>query len=127
MQHVTCRYSSSQMEIFINGIGSGYSGSDNVLRFETQNNANLYIGNKGGNSNQLSGSMSQINIYDDPLTDTQILNHYSSSNNSPYIGNCFYETGIATITHPNYVDKLIVTMGGLLKSYPDIFQLSVRT
>ena len=106
MQHVTCRYSSSQMEIFINGIGSGYSGSDNVLRFETQNNANLYIGNKGGNSNQLSGSMSQINIYDDPLTDTQILNHYSSSNNSPYIGNCFYETGIATITHPNYVDKL---------------------
>ena len=28
---------------------------------------------------------------------------------------------------PNYVDKLIITMGGLLKSYPNIFQLSVRT
>ena len=28
---------------------------------------------------------------------------------------------------PSYVDKLIMTMGGLLKTYPDIFQVSIRT
>ena len=88
------------MEIFINGIGTGTSGSDNLNT--TQNNANLYIGNKGGKSNFLSGSLSNINIYSKTLNDTQVLNHYSSSNSSPYIGNIFYSHGIATITHPNY-------------------------
>ena len=80
------------MEIFINGIGTGISGSDNLKT--TQNNANLYIGNKGGKSNFLSGSLSNINIYNKTLTDTQILNHYSSSNGSPYIGNVFYSNGL---------------------------------
>jgi len=105
MQCVTCRVSSSQVEIFINGIGSGVSGSEGFKR-DTQNNANLYIGNKGGKENYLTGSLSQINIYDEALTDIQILNHYSSSNNSPYIGNVFYESGIVTITHPNYQEGI---------------------
>ena len=101
LQHVTCtRSKTGNMEIFINGIGTGISGSDNLKT--TQNNANLYIGNKGGKSNFLSGSLSNINIYNKTLTDTQILNHYSSSNGSPYIGNIFYSHGIATITHPDY-------------------------
>ena len=108
IEHITCRCSASQMEIFINGLGTGISGSDNTKN-ENRNNANLYIGNKGGlntytdhSSTYLNGSLSQINIYDDPLTDTQVLNHYSSSNGSPYLGNCFYETGMVIITHPNY-------------------------
>ena len=106
-QHITCRMSSSNMEIFINGIGSGTSGSEvPLIKRDTQNNANLYIGNKGGISNFLSGALSQINIYDDPLTDTQILNHYSSSNSCPYIGNIFYESGLVTITHPNYYNEV---------------------
>ena len=100
-QHVTCRYSSSQMEIFINGLSLGSSGSDNLNKQST-NTANLYIGNKGGSANFLTGSLSQINIYNSALTDTQILNHYSSSNNSPYVGNIFYSHGIATITHPRF-------------------------
>ena len=101
LQHVTCtRSKTGNMEIFINGIGTGTSGSDNLNT--TQNNANLYIGNKGGKSNFLSGSLSNINIYSKTLNDTQVLNHYSSSNSSPYIGNIFYSHGIATITHPNY-------------------------
>ncbi len=109
LQHVSCRVSSSQMEIFTSGIGSGISGSDNTFR-ETQNNANIYIGNKGGNEKFLNGILSQINIYDEALSDTQILNHYSSSNGSPYVGNIFYSTGIATITHPNYQTVLSGSM-----------------
>ena len=108
LQHITCRVSSSQMEMFIDGIGSGTSGSENFQR-DTQNNANLYIGNKGETEKHLTGSLSQINIYDEALTSTQILNHYSSSNGSPYVGNIFYESGLATITHPNYHSTLNIT------------------
>jgi len=108
LQHITCRVSSSQMEIFIDGIGSGTSGSENFQR-DTQNNANLYIGNKGETEKYLSGSLSQINIYDEALTVTQIVNHYSSSNSSPYIGNIFYESGLVTITHPHYHSNLNIT------------------
>ena len=100
LQHVTCRYSNSEMKIFINGVASGTSGSGDLGI--TQNNANLYIGNKGGKSNYLAGSLSNINIYNKSLTNAQILNHYSSSNSSPYVGNIFYSHGIATITHPHY-------------------------
>jgi len=105
MQHISCRVSDSQMEIFVNGIGSGMSGSDNSVD-QTQNTANVYIGNKGGKSNFLSGSMSQINIYNKALTDTQVLKHYSSSNGSPYVGNVFPQNGFITITHPDYITAL---------------------
>ena len=105
MQHVSCRVSSSQMEIFINGVGSGTSGSDNTVD-QTQNQANVYIGNKGGKTNFLTGSLSQINIYNKALTDIQILNHYSSSNGSPYIGNIFYQNGFIAITHPGYITAI---------------------
>ena len=113
--HYTCRVSSSQMEIFINGIGNGMSGSDNSVD-QTQNTANVYIGNKGGKSNFLSGSMSQINIYNKALTDTQILKHYSSSNGSPYVGNVFYQNGFITITHPNYISALDTTGDGTINT-----------
>jgi len=106
MQHITCRVTSSQLEIFINGVGSGISGSETFER-DTQNKANVYIGSKGGNKNFLSGSLSQINIYDTALTDVQVLNHYNSSNSSPYVGNIFYESGIATLTHPGYYSNPI--------------------
>ena len=121
MHHITCRYSASQMEIFIDGIGSGISGSDLTSK-PTQNEANLYIGNKGGlfynhttrkyqipnesnpnrNIHNFNGSLSQVNIFNTALTDTQVKNHYSSSNGSPYVGNIFYSHGIATITHPSH-------------------------
>ena len=107
-QHITCRVSSSQLDIFINGLKTGSSAVESFKR-DTQNNANLYIGNKGGTTKFLSGALSQINIYDDPLTNTQILNHYSSSNGSPYVGNIFYESGLAAITHPIYNKSLNIT------------------
>jgi len=114
-QHITCRVQSSQMEIFINGVGSGISGSDNSNK-QTQNTANIYIGNKGGNSKFLSGSMSQINIFNKALTNTQVLNHYTSDNGSPYVGNIFYKNGFITITHPQYISALNTTGGGIINT-----------
>jgi hypothetical protein len=115
MTHFTCKVESSQMEIFIDGVGSGISGSDNSLK-QTQNTANIYIGNKGGTSNSLSGSISQINIYNKALTNTQVLNHYSSSNGSPYVGNAFYNNGFITITHPSYITALDTSTVGIINT-----------
>ena len=115
MTHFTCKVESSQMEIFIDGVGSGISGSDNSLK-QTQNTANIYIGNKGGTSNSLSGSISQINIYNKALTNTQVLNHYSSSNGSPYVGNAFYNNGFITITHPSYITALDTSTEGVINT-----------
>ena len=108
IQHVTCRVLSSEMKIYINGVASGTTAIDRSVN-QTQNQANIYIGNKGGSTSYLTGSLSQINIFDKALSDTQVLNHYSSSNGSPYVGNIFYQNGLATITHPQYQ----VVLGGI--------------
>ena len=116
MQHISCRVSSLQMKIFVNGLGSGTTELDKTLK-QTQNRANIYIGNKGGSSSFLTGSLSQINIFNKALSDTQILNHYSSSNGSPYVGNAFYQNGFITITHPSYITALNTSQGsGMLNT-----------
>ncbi len=122
MQHIACRVSSSEMSIFVNGIKSNPTDGTGTFLTDgstsiTQNNANIYVGVKGQpqtdtiyqsatlneSLNHFSGSMSQINIFSNDLSDKQILNHYSSSNNSPYVGNLFYSHGLAVITHPGYL------------------------
>tara|TARA_R110001592_G_scaffold145915_2_gene369719 strand:+ start:1481 stop:3553 length:2073 start_codon:yes stop_codon:yes gene_type:complete len=114
-QHITCRVTSSQMEIFINGVGSGVSGSDKTVK-QTQNTANVYVGSKGNKSNFLSGSMSQINIFNKALSDVQVLNHYTSNNGSPYIGNIFYNNGFVAITHPGFISALDTTGDGIINT-----------
>jgi len=107
-QHIVCRLQNSRLGIGISGsilstdinIDNGY-GNDFTTN-STSNNANLYIGNKGGKSNYFSGSLSQIKIFNRALTTLQTTNHYKSSNGSPYIGNIFYPNGLAVITHPDY-------------------------
>ena len=116
IQHITCMSSDSQMEIYINGIGSGISGSD-ITNTQTQNTANIYIGNKGGESNFLSGSLSQINVYNTKLSEAQVKKHYSSSNGSPYVGNVFYQSGMTTITHPDYITALADSSAGNIFKY----------
>lgn len=102
-QHVVCRVSASNMSITVNDIKT----SDVLLPTGFINNsANIHIGSDGIGGNHFSGSLSQINIYQGNISDTQISNHRKSSNNSPYIGNIFYSTGIATITHPGYQSSL---------------------
>ena len=133
MTHFTCRVKDGTMAIFKNGISIA-SGTDSTKK-QTQNRANIYIGNKGGSSNFLSGSLSQINIFNKALSDTQILNHYSSSNGSPYVGNAFYKNGFVTITHPSYIDALDTTGNGVIntlqfqgshKIYEHEYQCTIR-
>ena len=106
LEHVTCRYSSSQMQILINGVESGTSGSDNSIK-QTQNTANIYIGSKGGKTNYYTGSLSQINIYNQALTNNQVYAHYTSNDGSPYVGNIFYSNGIVAITQPNVAETIL--------------------
>ena len=109
--HIVCKYSNSQMSIYVNG--TLYIGSTSDVEGTYQNNANIYIGNKGGHSNHFSGSLSQIKIYNQALTDTQITNNVSSINGSPYVGNIFYSNGIVTVTHPRYQRILNLTNFGV--------------
>ena len=111
LPHITCRASSSQMQLFIDGILTGTSGSDNSLK-QTQNTANLYIGNKGGKTNYLTGSLSQINIFNRALTDIQVENHFKSSDGSPYVGNIFYSSGMVAITQPGIEETALATISG---------------
>lgn len=97
--HIICRYSASKMCVFINNVKNPDTFSPSGLY---QNNANIYIGNKGGDTDYFSGSLSQIKIYDKALTNQQVSSHYNYSNGSPYIGNIFYSQGLITITHPQY-------------------------
>jgi len=53
-----------------------------------------------------NGNISNINIYSNAFTNTQIQNISSSLNGSPYIGNCFYQAGFVVVTHPLYQDIL---------------------
>jgi len=108
--HVACRASSSEMQIFIDGKPSGVSKIDNSVQ-QTQNTANLYIGSKGGKTNYLTGSLSQINIFNRALTNIQVNNHYESSDGSPYVGNIFYSTGMVAITHPGVEESVISNPG----------------
>jgi len=110
LPHITCRASSSQMQIFVNGLVAGTSGSDNSIN-QTQNTANLYIGSKGGKTNHLTGSLSQINIFNRALTDVQVENHFKSSDGSPYVGNIFYSNGIVTLTQPGVEESALATLG----------------
>lgn len=100
-QHITCRVLSTKMEIFINGEKSGEDGTDNSIK-QTQNSANVYVGNKGGISNHLSGSIDNINIFNRALTDVEIYSGSAYKIFSPYWGNIFYSSGIVTITQPSY-------------------------
>ena len=108
--HIICKYSNSEMSIYLNGVKI-----TSIFDIEGtyQNNANIYIGNKGGNSNYFNGSLSQIKIYNQSLTDVQINNNFNSINGSPYVGNIFYSNGIVTITHPKYQNILNLTNFGI--------------
>ena len=113
--HIVCQLSSSIMEIWFNGVKR--ASTSNTLIGPTKNNANLYIGSKGpfntkadntllvNRAQFYNGELSNINIWSRSYNAATILNISESVNASPYIGNIFYQSGIATITHPNYTDK----------------------
>jgi hypothetical protein len=101
LYHVICQTSNKSNQIWING--ELRKSITQNLKLPTQNNANIYIGNKGGISNYFSGSLSQIKINNQSLNKQQIQNHYYSSIGSPYTGNIFYSNGLIVI--PTQISK----------------------
>ena len=78
-------------------VGTAYVGSDFVVD-------NFHISQDEYNyrTKHFNGELGNINIWNRAYNSTQIENISESINASPYIGNLFYRTGFATITHPNY-------------------------
>ena len=112
--HFTCRVKDGTMAIFKDG-SSIVTGTDNTKN-QTQNTANIYVGSKGDKEKHLNGFMSQIQIYNKAITDTQIGAHLGRGNSSPYIGNIFYKNGFVTITHPEFLGMLDTTGNGIIQS-----------
>lgn len=65
-----------------------------------------YIGNDGG-------QISQLMMWNEGLTDPEIVNVSESIVGTPNVGNLFYDNGFAIITHPTYMD---VFNGGVLNT-----------
>ena len=114
--HILCQYSSSKMQIWLNGVKKGETTSN--FTKSTQNDANLYIGSKGIPTDDMkddtgtlpyrtfNGHLNNINIWSRAYDATTIANISESVNASPIIGNLFYKNGFATITHPKYMSIL---------------------
>ena len=102
--HITCVREGSLIKIYRDAsIMQSKKCTSNI----TNNKANIYIGGQSNitskyNNNSFSGSLSNIKIYNQALNETQIQNHYTTKNASPYIGNIFYSHGLVVITHPKY-------------------------
>ncbi len=106
--HITCVREGSLIKIYRDAsIMQMQRCTSNI----TNNKANIYIGGQSNitskyNNNSFKGSLSNIKIYNQALTETQIQNHYTTKNASPYIGNIFYSHGLITITNPSYLPKI---------------------
>jgi hypothetical protein len=123
--HIVCQNSASTMQIWFNGTKMAELDSTTVLiDSKTENNANLYIGSKGLLSTNegtdinselkyFHGNIGYINLYDHHLESSSIVPMSESVNNSPYIGNMFYQHGLGVITHPKYNSVLIDPVGGV--------------
>lgn len=107
--HILCQQSASTMEMWFNG--TKIASTTNTLSDNTANNSNLYIGSKGKqssadstsvNDKHFNGELSNINIWSRSFKTSEISNISESINASPYIGNIFYTSGFAVITHPKY-------------------------
>tara|TARA_A100001201_G_scaffold8659_1_gene13117 strand:+ start:19386 stop:21158 length:1773 start_codon:yes stop_codon:yes gene_type:complete len=106
--HIVCQKSSSVLQIYLNGTEVGsrpdmFHGKKNNL----QNPCHLMFGAVDfSGSNQLSGSLDEIRIYNKHLTSAQISslgnnNYYSSSAyQTSVVGNVFYRTGQINVSSP---------------------------
>lgn len=107
--HLSFQKTGSLLEIYKNGtkIASGSDIDPSICKDQPpKNQANLYIGTRGNIDSYLNGYMSQIMIFNQALSETQIQNVFQSITGTPYIGNAFYDEGFLTITHPSYTDYL---------------------
>jgi hypothetical protein len=103
LYHIACVKTGSELKIYLDGALSNGTGTDTTDL--CQNKADLFIGtNPTISSSKLDNthdqSISQLMIWNRGLTATEIANVSESIDGSPYVGNIFYENGIATLTSP---------------------------
>ena len=109
LMHLSFQKTGDLLEIYKNGtkIASGSDIDPVVCKDQPpKNQANLYIGTRGNIDSYLNSNLSQIMIFNQALSETQIQNVSQSITGTPYIGNAFYDEGFITITHPSYIDYL---------------------
>lgn len=124
--HIVCQNSASKMQIWFDGSKSAELDTSTFLENKkTSNKANLYIGSRGHRTSDdaidekskisyFNGEIGYINIYNHHLESSSIVPMSESINNSPYIGNLFYQNGFGVITHPKYTkDILGLGLGGM--------------
>ena len=113
LQHVACVRSGSNLKLYINGVQNGANQSDNTNL--CQNKADLFIGTDPTiSSSKLDNTedqqISQLMIWNKALSTTEIANVSESIEGSPYVGNIFYENGIATLTSPKVNDGTLTSL-----------------
>lgn len=111
--HVACVKSGSKLKIYMNGAQDGADHPDNTNL--CQNKADLFIGtNPTISSSKLDNTenqqISQLMIWNKVLSTTEIANVSESIDGSPYVGNIFYENGIATLTSPKVNDGTLTSL-----------------
>ena len=109
IKHISAQKTGNLLELYIDGVKVQEGNDINPSECKDQpptNQANLYIGSRGGVDSFLNSNISQVMIWDSALSLTQIQNVSESITGTPYIGNVFYDEGFAVITHPSHVDSL---------------------
>ena len=109
-----------------------------ILKNPLQNNANIYIGCKGEkafeNKNNESGSFFEgvlygINIWDYALhpSESKALAHMFTYDATKYVGNIFYNQGIAVITNPVFLKEGTASFDNGGKACPSFAQTGSAT
>lgn len=113
LYHVACVKTGSELKIYLDGTLTGGTGTDTTDL--CQNKADLFIGTNPTISsskldNTFDQSISQLMIWNRGLTATEVTNVSESIDGSPYVGNIFYENGIATLTSPKVNDGTLTSL-----------------
>jgi len=113
LYHVACVKIGSELKIYLDGALSNGTGTDTTDL--CQNKADLFIGTDPTISsskldNTSNQSISQLMIWNRGLTATEVTNVSESIDGSPYVGNIFYENGIATLTSPKVNSGTLTTL-----------------
>ncbi len=110
---VSCKNDNGVLKIKVGNNDEATSIQQNspTLNKTTSNKANITLYNKpqpnGSYTNYIgsgSGTISQLMMWNQALSATEITNVSESIVGTPNIGNLFYDNGFAVITHPTYMD-----------------------
>lgn len=102
--HVVCQKTGSTYEVWVDG----NLHNSNILNIpnNVQNKNKFYIAGNGTESNNFSGSLDEIRIFNKGLTENEIKNLSDNSLKYGYayqkkeIGNVYYETGMVIVSDP---------------------------